>query len=208
MCETEEVAKRLYEACLSGSVETLNELIGTDQLVLNRVSSTECFSSDTPLHVAVSCGHLEFTKVLLRRKPKLAAELDSRRCSPLHLASTEGHFEIVHELLRVNPDVCIACDQDGRTPLRLAVMKGRVEVIQELLEAKPYSVHDKLGTGESVLHLSIKYNRLEALKTLVKYLQSKNMESDLLNSKDDDGNTILHRAAALKQVDVSICVYL
>ncbi|KAI8562836.1 hypothetical protein RHMOL_Rhmol03G0066200 [Rhododendron molle] len=113
MSETEEVAKRLYEACLSGSVETLNALLEKDPLILNRVSSAECFSNDTPLHVAVSSGHLEFTKALLRRKPKLAVELDSRRCTPLHLASTEGHFEIVHELLRVNTDVCIARDQDG-----------------------------------------------------------------------------------------------
>ncbi|KAI8562830.1 hypothetical protein RHMOL_Rhmol03G0065600 [Rhododendron molle] len=112
MNETEEVAKRLYEACLSGSVETLDKLMGTDRLFLNRVSSTECFSSDTPLHGAVSCGHLEFTKALLSRKPKLAADLDSRRCSPLHLASIEGHFEIVCELLRVNTDVCVTRDQD------------------------------------------------------------------------------------------------
>ncbi|KAF7149398.1 hypothetical protein RHSIM_Rhsim03G0061600 [Rhododendron simsii] len=104
MNKTEEEAKRLYEACLSGSVETLNALLVKDQLILNRVSSAECFSSDTPLHVAASCGHLEFTKALLLRKPKLATELDSRRCTPLHLASTEGHFEIVRELLRVNPE--------------------------------------------------------------------------------------------------------
>ncbi|KAF7113568.1 hypothetical protein RHSIM_RhsimUnG0112900 [Rhododendron simsii] len=104
MNKTEEEAKRLYEACLSGSVEALNALLVKDQLILNRVSSAECFSSDTPLHVAASCGHLEFTKALLLRKPKLASELDSRRCTPLHLASTEGHFEIVRELLRVNPE--------------------------------------------------------------------------------------------------------
>ncbi|XP_058204398.1 ankyrin repeat-containing protein At5g02620-like isoform X1 [Rhododendron vialii] len=197
---TEEVAKRLYEACLSGSVETLKALIGKDPLILDRASSTECFSSDTPLHVAALRGHLEFTNALLSRKPTLAAELDSRRCTPLHLASTEGHFKIVHELLRVNPDICITRDQDGRTPFHLAVMKGRVEVIYELLGVKPYSVHDKLGRGETVLHLSVKYNRLEALKTLVEYLLSNDMES-LLNSIDDDGNTVLHLAAALKQLD-------
>ncbi|KAG5556354.1 hypothetical protein RHGRI_006826 [Rhododendron griersonianum] len=81
-------------------------------------------------------------------------------------------------------------------------MKGRVEVIQELLRAKPHSVHDKLGRGETVLHLSVQYNRLEVLKTLVEYMQSNDMESDLLNSTDDDDNTILHLAAALKQVDI------
>ncbi|KAE9444586.1 hypothetical protein C3L33_23516, partial [Rhododendron williamsianum] len=98
MNETEEVAKRLYEACLSGSVETLKALIEKDPLILDRASSTKCFSSDTPLHVAALRSHLEFTNALLSWKPTLAAELDLRRCTPLHLASTKGHFKIVQEL--------------------------------------------------------------------------------------------------------------
>ncbi|KAF7147630.1 hypothetical protein RHSIM_Rhsim03G0060500 [Rhododendron simsii] len=77
MYGTEEAAKRLYEACLSGSVETLKALIEKDPLIPDQASLTECFSSDTPLHVAALRGHLEFTKDLLSRKPTLAAELDS-----------------------------------------------------------------------------------------------------------------------------------
>ncbi|KAI8529659.1 hypothetical protein RHMOL_Rhmol12G0241700 [Rhododendron molle] len=107
------MGRRLYEACLSGSVPALNALIEIDQLILSRVNSLTCFLNDTPLHASASCGHLDFTRALLTRKPKLAAELDSLRCSPLHLASAEGHVEIVQELLRVNTDVCIARDQDG-----------------------------------------------------------------------------------------------
>ncbi|KAH7857274.1 hypothetical protein Vadar_010815 [Vaccinium darrowii] len=202
---SEDVGRRLYEACLSGSVAELYALIQEDQLILNRVNLHACFFNDTPLHVTTSCGHLEFTKALLTRKPKLASELDSLRCSPLHLASIEGHVEIVQELLRVNTNVCIARDQYGRIPLHLAAMKGRVEVIQELLGARPNSIQEKLGKGETVMHLCVKYNKLEALKTLVKYVQSSGMES-LLNSRDDDGNTILHLAATLKQMDVSICI--
>ncbi|KAI8531197.1 hypothetical protein RHMOL_Rhmol11G0118500 [Rhododendron molle] len=200
MNEREEAGRRLYEACLSGSVQALEALIEKDQLILNRLNLLECFFNDTPLHVAVSCGHLDFTRALLSRKPKLVTELDSLQCSPLHLASAEGHVEIVRELLRVNIDVCIARDQDGRIPLHLAAIKGRVEVIQELLQVKPESIHEKQDRGETVLHLCVKYNRLEALKTLVEYLQSNQMES-LLSVGDDDGNTFLHLAAALKQMN-------
>ncbi|KAH7851453.1 hypothetical protein Vadar_011794 [Vaccinium darrowii] len=200
MNQREDVENRLYEACLSGSVKALDAVIEEDQLILDRVSSLTCFFNDTPLHVAALRGHLDFTKALLTRKPKLATELDSLRSSPLHLASIEGHIEVVQELLRVNTNVCIARDQDGRIPLHLAVMRGRVEVIRELLGAKPNSIQEKLGRGEIVMHLCVKYNRLEALKTLVQYVQSNGMES-LLNSRDNDGNTILHLAAALKQMD-------
>ncbi|XP_058193009.1 ankyrin repeat-containing protein ITN1-like [Rhododendron vialii] len=200
MNERENKGRRLYEACLSGSVPALDALIEEDQLILDRVSSLTCFSDDTPLHVAALRGHLDFTKALLAQKPKLATELDSLRCSPLHLASAEGHAEIVRELLRVNTDVCIAHDQDGRIPLHLAIMKGRVEVILELLRAKPESIHEKLSKGETVLHLCVIYNRLEAFKTLVQYLHNHHQEF-LLNTGDNDGNTILHLAAALKQKD-------
>ncbi|KAH7839899.1 hypothetical protein Vadar_010172 [Vaccinium darrowii] len=201
MSESEDLGRKLYEACVSGSVPALDSLIEKDELILNRANSFTCFFSETPLHVVVLCGHLNFTKALLTRKPKLVTEFNTLRCSPLHLASTEGHVEIVRELLRVNTDVCIARDQDGRIPLHLAAMKGRVEVIRELLRAKPESIHEKLGRGETVLHLCVKYNRLEALETLLQYLQSCNDMEFLLNSRNDDGNTILHLAAALKQMD-------
>ncbi|KAF7128103.1 hypothetical protein RHSIM_Rhsim11G0059900 [Rhododendron simsii] len=95
MNERGEALRRLYEACLSGSVQALEALIEKDQLVLNRFNSLECFFNDSPLHVAVSCDHLDFTKALPSRKSKLATELDSLQCSPLHLASAEGHVEIV-----------------------------------------------------------------------------------------------------------------
>ncbi|KAI8529694.1 hypothetical protein RHMOL_Rhmol12G0244700 [Rhododendron molle] len=107
------MGRRLKKACLSGSVAALEALIEEDELILNRVSSLTDFFHETPLHIAALCGHLDFTKALLTRKPKLATELDLLRCSPLHLASTEGHVEIVQELLRANTDVCLARDQDG-----------------------------------------------------------------------------------------------
>ncbi|XP_058195784.1 ankyrin repeat-containing protein At2g01680-like [Rhododendron vialii] len=206
MNEIKDVGRRLKEACLSGSVATLEALIEDDELILDRVSSLSGFYSDSPLHVAALRGHLDFTKALLCRKPKLATELDLQRRSPLHVASAEGHVEIVRELVHGNlfPHLCFARDQDGRIPLHLAAIKGRVEVIQELLRAEQDSIHEKLDRGETVLHLCVKYNKLEALQALVQYLQSNDKElrmEILLNSEDHDGNTILHFAAALKQID-------
>ncbi|KAF7123172.1 hypothetical protein RHSIM_Rhsim12G0208400 [Rhododendron simsii] len=149
------MGRRLYQACLSGSVSALDALIEIDQLILDRVSSLTCFSDDTPLHVAALRSHLDFTKALLARKPKLATELDSLRCSPLHLASAEGHVEIVRELLRVNTDVCIARDEDGRIPLHLAVMKGRVETIEYLLGIKSVKDHVQVKNKNGFTALDI-----------------------------------------------------
>ncbi|KAK2973707.1 hypothetical protein RJ640_021538 [Escallonia rubra] len=126
--------KRLYDASLSGNVETLNELMREDELTLARVSLT-CFN-ETPLHVAAMLGHANFAKALVSYKPDLASQLDSQGCSALHLAASNGFVEIVKTLLRVDSDVCFVRDEDRRTPLHLAVMKGQVKVVKELARAR------------------------------------------------------------------------
>ncbi|KAH7841392.1 hypothetical protein Vadar_029342 [Vaccinium darrowii] len=99
MSESEDLGRKLYEACVSGSVPALESLIEKDELILNRVNKLTCFLSETPLHVAVLCGHLDFIKALLTQKSKLVTEFDTQGCSPLHLASTEGHVEITIKYL-------------------------------------------------------------------------------------------------------------
>ncbi|KAF5931876.1 hypothetical protein HYC85_028047 [Camellia sinensis] len=203
---------RLYKASLNGSLPEFERLEEEDPLILDRVSlMTMNFHHQTPLHIAVLRGHSDFTTAILSRKPGLAAELDLTRCSPLHLASATGHVEIVRALLNANDAVCKARDEDGRTPLYLAVMNGRVEVVKLLIQARPESIREKLGRrgggggGDTVLHLCVKYNRLEVLKTLVDELLNPN-DVAFLNSADEDGNTLLHLAAALKQLDVSVLI--
>jgi ankyrin repeat protein len=79
----------IYEASMNGCVSTLNTLIQRDALILNKVSLTSF--NETPLHIAALLGHLEFSRVLLNKKPKLTEEVDSLGRTPLHLASAEGH---------------------------------------------------------------------------------------------------------------------
>ncbi|XP_042521228.1 ankyrin repeat-containing protein BDA1-like [Macadamia integrifolia] len=189
--------KRLYEASLSGSLTSLIELIEEDHLILDRVMIITYFN-ETPLHIAAMLGHVEFAREILRRKPELATELDSESSSPLHLASAKGNLEMVKELLGINPDVCCLTDHDGRTPLHLAVIKGRIDVMKELIQARPKVIHVRVfDRGESILHLCVKYNRLESLKLILE--SATDQELELLNSKDDEGNTALHLAAAKKQ---------
>ncbi|XP_042487286.1 ankyrin repeat-containing protein BDA1-like [Macadamia integrifolia] len=184
--------RRLYEASLSGSLTSLIELIEEDQLIPDRVMVT--YFNKTPLHIAAMLGHVEFTKELLRRKPELATE-DSRSSSPLHLTSAKGHREMVKDLLSVNPNVCSVTDHDGRTPLHLAAIKGRIDVMIELIQTLAEVIHMRVDRGESILNLCLKYNHLEALELI---LESASDQEELLKSKDDDGNTVLHLAAAKK----------
>ncbi|KAJ4717506.1 putative Ankyrin repeat family protein [Melia azedarach] len=122
--------------------------------------------SETPLHVAVMLGHVDFVKEILCRKPELADELDSRRSVALHMASQKGYVDIVQALLQANPEMCFARDVDGRNPLHLAAMKGRIDVLGELLNARPCAASASTIWGETILHLCVKHNQLEVIKFL------------------------------------------
>lgn len=87
---------------------------------------------------------------------------------------------------------------DSRTPLHLAAITGKTEVIRELLRICPASIEDVTVGGETAVHLAVKNNQLEALKALVESFKHSNIP-DLLNAKDEDGNTVLYLATARKQ---------
>lgn len=185
--------KRLHDASLRGNVDLLNQLMEEDALTLARVSTT-CFD-ETPLHIAAMLGHLDFAQALVHYKPELAAEVDCRGSSPLHLASANGYVGIVKLLLQVNSDACLARDEEGRTPLHLAIMKGRVDVAEELIRVAESTLN---ATGQMFLHLAVKYNRSNCLKMPVELAGE---SQNVLNARDNNGNTILHLAASLKQTE-------
>ncbi|CAL5438463.1 unnamed protein product [Camellia sinensis] len=91
--------QRLCEAAIDGNVESLDEIIGADKLILDKVV-VGCINPN-PFHVATTLGRTQFVQHLLHLKPELVQVLDSRYRSALHLATTKGHFDIVQALVRV-----------------------------------------------------------------------------------------------------------
>ena len=107
---------------------------------------------------------------------------------------------MVKFLLAKDSDVCLMEDEFGRTPLHLAAMvKGRVEVVNELVQARPEVIMYPLNKTKTImiLHLYVIRNGHEALEKLVE------VDPTFLNSQDGEGNTILHKVVALKQLQVN-----
>ncbi|XP_022751715.1 ankyrin repeat-containing protein BDA1-like [Durio zibethinus] len=193
--------ERLFEASRKGNTDTLLKLIEEDPLILEDNSTHT--SVETPLHIASLHGHTDFVRYILSQKPGFAKVLNSKGYSPLHLACANGHVDIVKELLKIDGEtdheLCRRKDKKGRTPIHLAVIKGRDRVVAALILACPDSVREVTDRGETILHLTVKSeNGCKRLRGLLEGFEDKEM----LNWKDDEGNTVLHLAAARKQHEV------
>ncbi|GMH07333.1 hypothetical protein Nepgr_009173 [Nepenthes gracilis] len=190
--------RELCEAAMEGSVTFLLNLLGRDPLILDRYITA--YFAETPLHIAAMLGHLEFATELLKRKPELACELNLRKSTPLHLASAKGDVEMVKLLLCANPQMCYARDGCGWNPLHVAVMKGQVDTLRELVRVRSEAACVPIdgANRETILHVCVKHNQLEALKLLLAEILVCN-NTEFINSKDGDGNTILHLAVLDRQ---------
>ncbi|KAJ1387230.1 PGG domain [Sesbania bispinosa] len=194
----DDTMRGLYDASLNGCVNTLKTLIQKDPLILSRVSLYPF--TETPLHIALLLGHLEFCEILLHTNPTLASEVNSEGRCPLHLASAKGHTEIVKTLLQINPEMCLIRDKDDKLPLHFAAMRGHMGAIKELIRARPDCIREMTETDNgSILHLCVRYNHLEALKLLVESVRG---DYQFLSSKDKEDNTILHLAVKRKQIKI------
>ncbi|XP_071742058.1 uncharacterized protein [Rutidosis leptorrhynchoides] len=190
----ERIAKLLYDASLEGNVTTLKMLIQEDPLILDKITLNHY--DDMPLHIASLLGHLDFVKEVLIRKPELSMEYDSQKRLALHIAAAKGHVEIVRALVSAKPMTCSSLDRDGRNAIHLAAIRGRYEVVKELMQVHPHAAR-AMVQQDTILHLCVKYNQLEVLKLLIDTIG----DHEFVNSKDIDGNTILHLAVADKQTE-------
>ncbi|XP_026450318.1 uncharacterized protein LOC113350400 isoform X2 [Papaver somniferum] len=150
------------------------------------------------------CGHVKFAGELLRRDRELIMAQDSHGFTPLHLASARQCPSMVKKLLDSNSDACMVQDNERRTPLHLAATKDRVNIMKALINLKPEAIHFQNGRNETILHLCVKHNSLNALKFLVEDLPSagsptlNNLIRPFINSRNIDGNTILHLAVQME----------
>ncbi|GAB4854513.1 hypothetical protein Ancab_023093 [Ancistrocladus abbreviatus] len=115
--------------------------------------------------------------------------------SALHVAAERGHLEFSRQMLNRKPELAEQLDSNKSSPLHLSSAKGRVEIVKALI----IGGCERVNRNETVLHLCVKHGRLEALKLIV---NSKIGDSEMLNARDDDGNSLLHKAVADKQLEV------
>lgn len=190
----------LFLAVSDGKVETLLNLLQVDPLILERAATSA--TADSPLHISAMLGHLGVVKELLKHKRdvlRYVNELNQYGFSSIHMASANGHVEVVRELLKISRELCSLKGKDGMTALHCAAVKGRVQVINLILQSYPETVTELTATRETAFHLAVKNNQVEALEILINLVKDYHLDLvKLINSTDEEGNTVLHLAASRK----------
>ncbi|KAF3682334.1 putative cyclin-dependent kinases regulatory subunit 1-like [Capsicum annuum] len=190
--------QRLFEAARTGNTEYLQNLLKDNPLLLDTVALA---GGENPLHIACIVGHADFARDLIKLKREFAAELNQDGLSPFHIASANGNMDIVKLLLNLDHNLCQIKGREQTVPLHYAAIKGRVRVVTELIAASPDCITDCTARNETALHLAVTNYQFEAFGVLVEHLKKMKKE-EVLNKKDDQGNTILHVAISKRQYEV------
>ncbi|XP_018728774.2 ankyrin repeat-containing protein BDA1 [Eucalyptus grandis] len=129
---------RLLKAAQKGKVGLLNDLIQSNELILEEAALQG--DGHTPLHVACVAGHSNFVRELLKLIPKLAEKVNPDGFNPLHIAAARGDVETVREILKAGRPQHL-CHVKGRER-RIPAAGGEVGALKILLSAAPESIEE------------------------------------------------------------------
>ena len=102
-----------------------------------------------------------------------------------HDSSSMDFFELGLDL-KTN-----AKDKQGMSALHIAAKAGQDDVIRMLIASCPHIVELVDDRGRTALHIAAECGRISTFENLVR----KSFVGDLINARDNDGNTAFHLAA-------------
>ncbi|KAK6143002.1 hypothetical protein DH2020_023350 [Rehmannia glutinosa] len=91
---------------------------------------------------------------------------------------------------------------DGDNLLHIACIGGHVDFVKEILNLNPKFAKELNQDGFSPLHIASATGDIEIVRELLKLGSNDLYKEYVLNSKDEQGNTILHLGASRKQYEV------
>ncbi|GKU91815.1 hypothetical protein SLEP1_g5630 [Rubroshorea leprosula] len=168
-----------------------------DHKVVEEILKCESPACDGPhgrtaLHAAVLCKNDEIVKKLCSElKEPLTGRADDSGWTPLHYASEQGFASIVKLLLEKDKNAAYMADkEEEKTALHVAASKGKAKVIEEFRSTCPDCFEQVDKKGQNVLHFAVKAdrNRSEILRIIL----DNECFSNLINAKDNSGDTPLH----------------
>ena len=146
------------------------------------------------LHDAAAKGHLDTTKLLVKKKGQGPNDSDKDGNAPLHHAAFNGRLETVAFLAKhSDPDIR---GNLGWTPLHFACLEGHLEVAKHLVEVCRASVSAEDEKGRNAAHFAACSGNLELIRFLAR---EKGLEA---GQQCHSGCTALHYAAYRGHLEV------
>ena len=189
----EEAQMILRDAAQAGDIN------GLYNSILDHIDDTPFV--DSPMHIAASAGHANFSIEIFSLKPSFGGKLNPDGLSPLHLALQNGHFETVRRVIKFDKELVRVKGRERLTLLHFAVETDNIDILAELLFVCPESILDLTVRDETAVHIAVKNMKLSALEVMLGFL-GRTSNKWLLKSKDEIGNTVLHTAVATSQPQV------
>jgi len=189
----------IHDATTNGDVDTVKRLLAQNP---NLISSRDEKYGQSPLHVAAFNGNKAIVELLLGKGADVNAKANNG-ATPLHLAAVRGSVEVATLLLESGAQIN-ATDNDGWTPLHSASVSKKEEMIALLVQHGGKDLTGNGPQGPSVgqgpagdpalrgaqVFQAATAGDLATVKALI-------LETPkFVNSKDSDGNSLLHVAAA------------
>ncbi|KAG2263924.1 hypothetical protein Bca52824_071003 [Brassica carinata] len=168
-----DIYERLDMVAQDGDIEGLYELIAEYPNILEHFDNVSF--CETPLHIAAEKGQTHFAMELMNLKPSLALKLNVSGFSPMHLALQNNHIRMVRGFLAMDSSLISIKGRGRITPLHYV--------------------------AQLAVHVAVKSQQFMAFKVLLGWVRRVNRE-EILDWKDEDGNTVFHIAASMNQTEV------
>ncbi|KAL9433139.1 hypothetical protein AB3S75_028039 [Citrus x aurantiifolia] len=165
-----------------------------------RANSTNLLSTDQRLNEAAQAGNVDALYELIWEDAYLLDQIDQVPFvdTPLHTAASMGHINFALEIMRLKPSFARKQNQYGFCPLHLALHKTHTQMVLRLIDVDRNLVTIR---KETALHVAAKNDKLEVLEVMLGWLRFVNKD-DILNWKDDEGNTLLHISISRSHIQI------
>lgn len=191
--------EQLQRAAEHGDIDELYARLARDPHILEHIDNIPYVN--TPLHVSACAGETLFAMEVATLRPSLACKLNHLGLSPMHLALQNGQVQTVRALITIDTDLIRVKGRGRVTPLHYAAEIEVDDLLAEFLFACPSSIEDLTSRRETAVHVAVKNGRHKSVKVLFGWLMRVKME-EILNWKDEEGNTVLHTATLTNQPQV------
>uniref|UniRef100_J3MW48 PGG domain-containing protein n=1 Tax=Oryza brachyantha TaxID=4533 RepID=J3MW48_ORYBR len=113
---------------------------------------------------------------------------------------------VTSQLLETNPDAAYQPDDRGMFPIHVAASAGRLRAVVVLLDRCPGTAGLQDAMGRTFLHVAVQKRRYRIVSYACGMAGGLLLDDPILNMQDKDGNTAVHLAVQIGDLDLASCL--